>query len=394
MIRHGRWKHSGRGPEPPPGAGTEEQAGNPPQHATAGAESAGAGEGAMTGVAPGGEGGVPPPMAVLPNVDGVQTVLPLAGPPLPRPIDRGTVLVVDDDPAMRQFLETNLRLDGYDVLTAADGPMAVAIVATQLPDLVLLEVGLPGIDGIELTRRWREDSRTATLPVIMVTARSSTADRVLGLQAGADDYVTKPFDVAELLARVRSTMRRNAEARAMSPLTNLPGNLRIEDEIARRVASGRPFAVAYLDLDNFKAFNDAHGFLRGDQVILLLAMALRRAVVGAKPPAFIGHVGGDDFVLICQPHQVEELCRYAVEYFDEHVQALHDPKDVERGYLEVVDRKGVVRRFPLVSVSVGVATSERRTFRDYREVVAVATEMKSVAKAEPGSAIAVDRRGY
>ncbi|MBX6371331.1 MAG: response regulator [Acidothermus sp.] len=303
------------------------------------------------------------------------------------------MLVVDDDIAIRRFIETHLRLEGYDVLTAADGPMALAIVATQLPDLVLLDVVLPGIDGIELTRRWREDSRTATLPIIMVTARTSTADRVLGLAAGADDYVTKPFDIAELIARVRSTMRRNAEARAVSPLTNLPGNIRIEDEIARRVASNHPFAVAYLDLDNFKAFNDAHGFLRGDQVILLLAMALRRAIVGAKPPPFIGHVGGDDFVLICQPHQVEELCRNAVEYFDEHVLALHDPKDVQRGFLEVVDRQGTLRRFPLVSVSVGVATSERRTFHDYREVVAVATEMKSVAKGEPGSAIAIDRRG-
>jgi len=300
--------------------------------------------------------------------------------------------VVDDDADIRRFVEMNLRLEGYRVVSASDGVMALDLVAAEVPDLVLLDVMMPGVDGIEVTRRLRSDSRTATMPIIMLTAKSMTADRVLGLTAGADDYIIKPFDTLELVARVRSTLRRNAEARAVSPLTSLPGNVRIEDEIAGRVASGQPFAVAYLDLDNFKAFNDAHGFLRGDQVILLLAMALRRAVVGSDPQPFVGHVGGDDFVLVCAPNQVEKLCELAVDYFDDHVPELHDPDDVARGGLEIADRQGVVRRFPLVSVSVGIATSERRHFGDYREVVMVATEMKGVAKGEVGSAIAVDRR--
>ena len=306
--------------------------------------------------------------------------------------ERGTILVVDDDADIVRFVEMNLRLEGYRVLIARDGAEALAIVSSDLPDLILLDVMMPGLDGIEVTRRLRSDSRTSTMPIIMLTAKTMTADRVLGLTAGADDYIIKPFDTLELVARVRSTLRRNAEARAMSPLTGLPGNVRIEDEIAGRVNSGSPFAVAYLDLDNFKAFNDAHGFLRGDKVILLLAKALRLAVEGADPPVFIGHVGGDDFVLVCRPEQVEELSRAAVEAFDRDVPALHDPADVARGHLEIVDRQGVMRSFPLVSLSVGVATSERRRFGDYREVVVVATEMKGVAKGESGSAIAVDRR--
>jgi diguanylate cyclase (GGDEF)-like protein len=306
--------------------------------------------------------------------------------------ERGTILVVDDDVDIVRFVEMNLRLEGYRVLIARDGAEALELVATDLPDLILLDVMMPGLDGIEVTRRLRADSRTSTLPIIMLTAKTMTADRVLGLTAGADDYIIKPFDTLELVARVRSTLRRNAEARAMSPLTGLPGNIRIEDEIAGRVSSGSPFAVAYLDLDNFKAFNDAHGFLRGDKVILLLAKALRKAVEAADPPVFIGHVGGDDFVLVSRPEQVEELARAAVEAFDRDVPALHDPADVARGHLEIVDRQGLMRSFPLVSLSVGVATSERRQFGDYREVVVVATEMKGVAKGESGSAIAVDRR--
>jgi diguanylate cyclase (GGDEF)-like protein len=303
-----------------------------------------------------------------------------------------TILVVDDDADIVRFVEMNLRLEGYRVLVAHDGVEALEMVAAEVPDLVLLDVMMPGFDGIEVTRRLRADSRTSTLPVIMLTAKTMTADRVLGLTAGADDYIIKPFDTLELVARVRSTLRRNAEARAVSPLTSLPGNVRIEEEIAGRVASGKPFAVAYLDLDNFKAYNDAHGFLRGDNVIRLLATGLRRAVVGVDPPAFIGHVGGDDFVLVCHPDQVEELSRLAVEYFDDEVPSLHDDDDVKRGYLEVLDRQGVMRQYPLVSVSVGVATSERRQFDDYREVVLIATEMKGVAKGVVGSTIAVDRR--
>ncbi len=304
----------------------------------------------------------------------------------------GTILVVDDDADIVRFVEMNLRLEGYRVLVATDGLSALGMLATEQPDLVLLDVMMPGVDGIEVTRQIRADSRTSTLPVIMLTAKTMTADRVLGLTAGADDYIIKPFDTLELVARVRSTLRRNAEARSVSPLTSLPGNVRIEEEIAGRVSSDRPFAVAYLDLDNFKAFNDVHGFFRGDDVIHLLAAALRQAVQGANPPAFIGHVGGDDFVLVCLPAQVEELAAVTVSYFDEHVVDLHDPLDVERGGLDVIDRQGVLRRFPLVSVSVGIATSERRRFVDHRQVVAVATEMKGVAKGEVGSTIAVDRR--
>jgi diguanylate cyclase (GGDEF)-like protein len=228
----------------------------------------------------------------------------------------------------------------------------------------------------------------------MLTAKSLSADKVVGLTAGADDYIIKPFDTLELVARVRSTLRRNAEMRSVSPLTGLPGNNRIDLEISGRVSTEMRFAVCYFDLDNFKAFNDRYGFLRGDDVIQLAASALRQAATEfGEPPPFVGHVGGDDFVVVCEQEQAEPLCRRVVHLFDSEVRAKHDHNDVERGYLEVVDRQGVVRRSPLVSISVGIALSGRRSYRDHRVVVAVATEMKAVAKATPGSSIAVDRRG-
>jgi diguanylate cyclase (GGDEF)-like protein len=304
-----------------------------------------------------------------------------------------TVLVVDDDVDIARFIETNLRTEGFDVLVAHDGAEALRMVNTSLPDLALVDVLMPKVDGIEVVRQLRSTAATASLPVIMLTATSLPSDRVIGLRAGADDYIVKPFDTLELVARVRSTLRRNADMRAVSPLTGLPGNHRINDEIELRTASGVGFAVCHVDLDNFKAFNDRYGWMRGDDVIELLAATLKLAAAEAgAPPAFVGHVGGDDFVVVCTPDQVESLCLTALERFDAGVLALHEADDVERGFLAVVDRQGHERHYPLTSVSIGVATTERRHYTDHRDVVAVANEMKAVAKARSGSIVAIDRR--
>jgi DNA-binding response OmpR family regulator len=304
-----------------------------------------------------------------------------------------TVLVVDDDVDIARFIEVNLRLEGFDVLVAHDGEEALEVIAARMPDLALLDVMMPKLDGVELCRRLRSEPLTASLPVIMLTAKNLSVDKVVGLTAGADDYIIKPFDTLELVARVRSTLRRNAEMRAVSPLTGLPGNQRINEEIAARAAGEHPIAVCHVDLDNFKAFNDCYGWIRGDDVISLLATALKTAGADAGDPApFIGHVGGDDFVVICTPEQVEQLTNNVLALFDAGVVGLHDPEDVANGYLAIVDRQGNERRFPLTSVSIGVALTGRRIYRDHREIVAVATEMKAVAKGIPGSAVAIDRR--
>jgi diguanylate cyclase (GGDEF)-like protein len=304
-----------------------------------------------------------------------------------------TVLVVDDDAAVAQFIETNLRTEGFDVLVAHDGLEGLRLINTALPDLALVDVLMPDIDGIEVVRQLRSTAATASLPVIMLTSTSLSSDKVVGLRAGADDYLVKPFDTLELITRVRSTLRRNADMRAVSPLTGLPGNHRINDEIERRTSSGEGFAVCHVDLDNFKAFNDRYGWMRGDDVIELLASTLKLAGAEAgPPPPFIGHVGGDDFVVVCTPEQVETLCLTALERFDAGVIALHEADDVERGFLAVVDRQGHERHYPLTSVSIGVATTERRRYTDHRDVVAVANEMKAVAKARSGSIVAIDRR--
>jgi diguanylate cyclase (GGDEF)-like protein len=303
------------------------------------------------------------------------------------------VLVVDDDPDIARFIEVNLRTHGYDVHLASDGVEALERAFEVRPSLVLVDVMMPRMDGFQVVERLRADPRTATVSIIILTAKALTADKVLGLTTGADDYIIKPFDPVELVARVKGTLRRAREMRAISPLTGLPGNARIHEEIQRLIDSGEPFSLLYADLDQFKSYNDHYGFLRGDNAIQLTARVLQDVVTEmVGEDAFVGHVGGDDFTAICPPDVAEGLCQAIVDNFDREVAALYDPEDHERGYIEVVNRKGESQRFPILSLSIGVATTARRKFTHREEAVAVATELKEYAKRSEGSSWAIDRR--
>jgi len=304
-----------------------------------------------------------------------------------------TILVVDDDPDIARFVEVNLRSAGYDVTVAGDGEEALEKASEIRPDLVLLDVMMPRIDGFEVAQRLRKNPQTANTSIIMLTAKALSADKVTGLQSGADDYIIKPFDPIELLARVKGTLRRAKEMRNLSPLTGLPGNIRIQEEIERQVRETRPFAVLYCDLDNFKAYNDQKGFVRGDRLIQSVARIIQDAVLDRNgTEGFIGHVGGDDFVAVVDPDAAEDVAKRICERFEEARPDFYESEDLERGFVRIEDRKGVMQDIPLVAVSVGIASTAKRQFAHYGEAVAVATEMKSFAKRQPGSSYAVDRR--
>lgn len=305
------------------------------------------------------------------------------------------VLVVDNDADIRRFIQINLQLQDFEVIIASDGPEGLERAFESDPSLVLLDVMMPGIDGIEVCRRLRADPRTSHIPVILLTAMSMTVDKVVGLAAGADDYVLKPFDPDELVARIRTVMRRAADLRGASPLTGLPGNHRIETAIAHRLGAGQQIAVAYVDLNDFKSYNDHYGFLEGDKVIQASAELLRDVLTtDGTVDSFLGHIGGDDFVMVFHPDLIDSVCTAAITRFEAMIPGYYDPVDVARGYLELADRRGEPQRFGLVSMAIGVTSNVQRTFRDHRQMVQVATEMKTHVKQtrRDMSAYAVDGR--
>ena len=320
------------------------------------------------------------------------TVEDVAGEPEEGP---DVIMVVDDDDDIAGFVAFNLKVHGFEVVRARDGQEALDMMGEVRPALAVIDWMMPAMDGVELTRRLRAEPLTSALPVIMLTAKGLTVDKVVGLTAGVDDYLVKPFDTAELIARVSSTLRRNKEFREVSPLTGLPGNARVRREIADRMKAGGEYSVGYIDIDRFKSVNDVYGFDRGDEFITALARSLHRAVAtSGAPPVFLGHIGGDDFVFICAPEQVLPLTKRTVTDFENVADQLYDPEDAQRGYIEVPDRRGNKQRAALVTLSIGVAEAREggRRFTDPRIVVAVASEMKKVAKSQPGSYVAIDRR--
>ena len=304
------------------------------------------------------------------------------------------ILIADDEPNVRQLLELVLRGQGYEVTLATNGAQLVRMAQERVPDLVLVDLMMPQLDGYEAIRQLRNDTRTAHLPMLILTAKSALDDVVTGFETGADDYITKPFNIPELLARIKGQLRRADQPPVRNPLTGLAGNTLLTEELKYRLKQGEPFAYLYADLDNFKAFNDTYGPARGDRVIRLMADVLTEEVhIQGGSGDFIGHVGGDDFAILTTPDKLDTLCQTILNIFDQRVRQLYDPEDLERGYLQGSDRQGVPRRFPIISISIGVATNLHRSFTDYEELSRVAAEMKQFAKQEPGSFYAVDVRG-
>lgn len=308
------------------------------------------------------------------------------------PRTTGSILIVEDDAAIADVLEEVLRDFGYEVRVASTGAETLPAMIERRPDLVLMDLTLPDTDGIELTRRLRSDPRWNSIPVIALTARDRVDDRVLGLREGLDDYLTKPFNIAELMARLDANLRRSLRELHVSPLTLLPGNRAIEMALARRLAAGQDFGVCYLDVNNFKPYNDTYGFAAGDQIIRSLADIVQREIASTRD-GFPGHIGGDDFVVVLDPSEAEPFCQRVLKAFDRVVQHSYRPEDLARGSVEAEDRAGNRKTFELMSLSIAVVVQTSGRFTHIGELSRAAAEIKGYLKRQGGgSHYMIDRR--
>ena len=295
------------------------------------------------------------------------------------------VLVVEDDLLITRLLRLTLESDGYNVIAVLDGEGAVQFALRETPHLVILDGGLTGADGRQVARRLREHPKTMHIPIIVLSEQSEIAVKVQAFEAGIDDYITKPFHDEELLARVRTQLRR-VQQRFLSPLTGLPGGLQVEQAIKYSLSRPDPWSILYLDLDNFKAFNDVYGFLAGNDLIRLVGRICQQVVHECgNTDDFVGHIGGDDFMVMTTPECAKTLSLRVATHFKEESLALYRPEHRERGSISGVDRKGRSYQFPLVSLSIGEVSNQIRQPHSMQELSYLTAEAKYLAKQSNGN---------
>jgi diguanylate cyclase (GGDEF)-like protein len=309
-------------------------------------------------------------------------------------VERGParILIADDLPDLLQALKDTLEREGFLVDAVADGEAALTAIRADPPDIAVLDLKMPRLNGFQVCRALREDPLLENLPVVILSASGSRENRIEGLDLGADDFIVKPVDIRELMARIRMILKRTRQGLDANPLTRLPGNLSIESRIERAIKDERPLAVLYVDLNQFKAYNDVYGYDAGDRVIKALARVLVDQLRAGGAIDFVGHIGGDDFIALSTPDRMEQAANKICSQFDAIVPSFYNAADRARGKIVAADRQGQTREFPLLSVSVGICHNRDRALLSFAQVAQFGAELKKAAKSKLGSSYVVDRR--
>jgi DNA-binding response OmpR family regulator len=302
------------------------------------------------------------------------------------------ILTVDDEIDILDVLDLTLA-DHYDVMQASNGKEALEIVSKTMPNLIICDYMMPIMNGREFVRELKKDILLQHIPVIMLTGKGEVKDMIGGIEAGADDYIVKPFEPESLLARIRMILRRTTRSLDANPLTHLPGNTSIMEEFQNCLIGQKPFAVAYADLDKFKIYNDNYGFEKGDEVIKEVARILVKNVrKKAGPNSFIGHIGGDDYVFIADNDVMDEICQDIINEFDKVSPVFYNETDREAGYLIGKDRLGNEIKAGLLSISIGIVSNVSTPITHVAQISEIGAELKKYAKSFQTSNYVRDKR--
>ena len=302
------------------------------------------------------------------------------------------VLLIDDDSDILDLLVSTLEGE-FELVTASTGKEALEKLKSDNPNLLVLDYMLPDLKGPEICKIIRKDSLFLSTPILMLTGKGEIEDKVDGLEAGADDYMLKPFSPQELIARVRMLIRRSRTNLDANPLTRLPGNVSINKELEEKIKSKEKFAMLYVDIDNFKALNDHYGFEKGDEIIKKTSRLLIDAIQKqGSVNDFIGHIGGDDFVIISLPQNAEKIAKKIVADFDSISSEFFEEKDRIKGYIETQSRDAQTHKFGFPTISIGIVTNLEQDFTHTAQISSLGAEIKSLAKKFPESKYLFNKR--
>ncbi len=269
----------------------------------------------------------------------------------------------------------------------------IDIALRNIPSLIIINEDNIDRDVVELCTTIRANEDNSITPIIVESSNIDKDHRIEVLGASVEYYIRKPIDEQYMYYTIKNLIRLININRRVSPLTGLPGNVQIHAELKKRVLNKENFAVLYLDLDNFKSYNDVYGFIKGDEIIRFTAKIIVNNVHGLENnDSFVGHIGGDDFVAIISETDYDDICQNIIAEFDKEVQKYFTEEDREKGYIEVVNRKGVLEQFPLTSISIGVVEVDSGRFNNILEIGEIGAQVKHNAKTVMGSSYVINRR--
>lgn len=312
------------------------------------------------------------------------------------------LLIIDDSTNHIKILISQLT-NSYELFFATSGKEGLVLARKLEPDLILLDIVMPEMDGFAVIERLKADVDLKEIPVFFLTSHGEDDFETRGLELGAIDYITKPFNPAIVRARIRNQLKLQDMMHELShlyslaldanPITGLPGNNTIAKQIEHHLNGNSAVCVLYLDIDNFKPFNDRYGFARGDEVIRFTATTLQLLVKSqACDINFIGHVGGDDFIVIVNADMGQTLSQEIIRSFDKDVLSFYNRQDIQNRCIHSINRRGEKQVFPIMSISIAGVDLTNRNYVTYLEINDACTELKTKAKAIPGSIACFDRR--
>lgn len=289
---------------------------------------------------------------------------------------KARLLIVEDDVDISNMLKIYFSGQNYEVDTALRGGDALDKTRQNLPHLIVLDIMLPDIDGFEVCRNLRTNMRTSHVPIIFLTQKDERSDKLQGLELGADDYITKPFDIEELKLRVQRAIQRAEQQSLTDPRSGLPSGRLIEEQL-RRIIRKENWTFMDLRIQHFDAFRDVYGFVAGDDVLRFAAMLLGEVVdeVGTSDD-FIGHAGGDNFIIISNEQAAPAMIKRMRDRFDQEVLSHYGFMDREQGFIITRAGDGSEQKVPLMSLSVGDVSPSRYDFADIREITELAAEAR------------------
>ncbi|MBR3162494.1 MAG: diguanylate cyclase [Clostridia bacterium] len=300
-------------------------------------------------------------------------------------------IIDDDESSIIIFRELFKNDKEYKFISVKTEQIDIAL--KNIPSLIVINEDAIDRDVLELCKQIRRDEDNTITPVIVVSSNGDREHRMRILNESVEYFIKKPVDEGYLYLTVKNLNRLLSINRRISPLTGLPGNVQIHAELKKRISNKEDFSVLYLDLDNFKAYNDVYGFLKGDHIISFTADVITSCIHElANEHSFIGHIGGDDFIAIVEGTRTEKLCQNIIATFDKKVKDFYTDEDKEKGYIEVENRKGIVEQFPLTSISIGVVVADKDRFQNILEIGEIGAQVKHAAKSVMGSSYAIDRR--